>query len=728
MKQTVLISLGPAGRFTEGRRVRDVWYGSRLLAEVTRRVALIVQSARATIDFPRPERLAHPFFPTHRDPNGGVIGALITNIIRFTFDGDEAALRDLLSKARAAGLEYLRDQADDLWHDRRFRCLVVREDFERHKDAIAAGDALAFFAGWGPNGPAAQQMLAAAKKSRIFDAAPTRPGLGRSDQDAGADNVLFEPDPAHGDVYRRLRRARVRAGLAGAERLHLTGLIKRRAVFTTTDANGPNQRFKLPRQPFPSIPWVAAYPWLRGVADDPASNTALTMLREVFSALWDGRTDAVFTRLGPATQRLSTTLSNGGEPDVAQAFDAMSDAIKSGLPAGEDAAQDALALLSSPITEHHPDGRDQVVFDFDPSVLLDDGVSTLRRAVAELGRRKPIGPVYGDGSRTTIEQALRHSGIDFNRMDDVRALAYAGLLAAEGYVETLQRRNGSPEPYYALIEADGDGIGHIMGMLTDAARARLIEALDRFTDRAWRIPERIGGVVFYCGGDEIVTAVPLDELPHVVGELSSLFRPVVDAVFESDLQPSLSFGVAVAHCKENLARVRARASKALDSAKDDRAAADSRIGHLVIDELPRGGVSRVTRGRLDGGPDDALEAITWFKDAIGWRDPAGVERDLFSMSTAAGLIELCNRFEPHDPQVDANPLALKLARTEFSRRSRRSADGRVDDDFVRGFNTFIEGRLERLVSWNEVRGLANSMFLAERLAQTQAQRRPEVNT
>lgn len=344
--------------------------------------------------------------------------------------------------------------------------------------------------------------------------------------------------------------------------------------------------------------------------------------------------------------------------------------------------------------------RDHTCFPFDASLLLEDGPATLR---------------------ALWDRTIPHESPRF-------------LTAAGTTVTTLHRLAGAPEAYYALLAADGDRVGRALEELSDEQVPELVKSLDDFADQAAALVAAHHGRAFYTGGDDILAYVPLDMLlwspagrPFGLLEaLADLFDRHVNTTLKRLRGPtsatSLSFGVALAHVKDDLRNVRRCAEAALRDAKKDgaRREAASAAGitaSLAIRERVRSGAERVCRGSLT---TLTMSLRTWV-DLCRSGD--------LSQRSAHALLELSDRLavdpattdrprtNPSSSDVEAqHPIGLPLARTcELLRRRRRDAGALPDT---------LEQRLVGLKSWDDARTLAHEFLLAERLSRAHALRHP----
>lgn len=251
-------------------------------------------------------------------------------------------------------------------------------------------------------------------------------------------------------------------------------------------------------------------------------------------------------------------------------------------------------------------------------------------------------------------------------------------------VRRLHLECGTPIPYYALVEMDGDGIGVRLSNADLAAHKTLVSRLDGFADEAEERARRFGASVLYAAGDELILLIPVDKALETVTELAKQFHERTGE--------TMSAGVVFAHAKDDLRSVRAAAREALGVAK--RHAVDGGGGMCVV-EIPRSGVPRAVSGGVSELAGD-LDA---------WREAFCDE--VISLRTEQMLLDLHERFST----IDA---AIALARQRIVDQLSRSAKA----------HPRLDARVAELAQWSDVERLAREIRIASRVADIEAQRRP----
>lgn len=119
----------------------------------------------------------------------------------------------------------------------------------------------------------------------------------------------------------------------------------------------------------------------------------------------------------------------------------------------------------------------------------------------------------------------------------------------------------SPSPYYALLIADGDGMGkaieqHAGGPEGHQHHRELSQALSRFSQEVAGIIHGQYGCPIYAGGDDIMALLPLDTVLTCTRTLAQKFAESLQKFAylekdkhgnETEKHPTLSAGIAIVH-------------------------------------------------------------------------------------------------------------------------------------------------------------------------------------
>lgn len=256
------LALGPVQDFiSAARRTRDLWFGSRLLSDISKAAALALEAKHATLIFPAPNALK---------TDAGVANVILARLPEALSPAEARAT------ARNAAIARWEQYAGDVRD-------IVREVIETQVWDEQVGDVVEFYAAAVPVESDAQyararrrvmRLLAGRKACRDFQLAKGR-RLPKSSLDGRRETVLRRRnagDPLLEAAYARVQK---RMRLNPGEQLDAVGVVKRLA-------GGLHAAY-------PSVSRMAADPWLRGVAErDP---NALEELKGICGGLALTRVD-----------------------------------------------------------------------------------------------------------------------------------------------------------------------------------------------------------------------------------------------------------------------------------------------------------------------------------------------------------------------------------------------------------------------------------------------------
>ncbi len=135
---------------------------------------------------------------------------------------------------------------------------------------------------------------------------------------------------------------------------------------------------------------------------------------------------------------------------------------------------------------------------------------------------------------------------------------FASLGEALRKVEQHARQAGlgsEPDPYLAVLVADGDQMGKAIAGLTDSQQHRTFSReLSAFVTEAGTVVREHHGVLVYSGGDDVLAFVPVDRCLACARRLHTVFGSAMDkALAGVDVsKPTLSVGLALGHFLEDL--------------------------------------------------------------------------------------------------------------------------------------------------------------------------------
>ncbi|MFO1429286.1 MAG: type III-B CRISPR-associated protein Cas10/Cmr2 [Candidatus Competibacteraceae bacterium] len=180
------------------------------------------------------------------------------------------------------------------------------------------------------------------------------------------------------------------------------------------------------------------------------------------------------------------------------------------------------------------------------------------------------------------------------------------LRQIKSWVETLQKAPpkglgyGEPEPYLAILVADGDRMGKVLSVITEAKQhCEFSRKLAEFAEKAGNIVEKCNGCLIYSGGDDVLALLPVDRCLECARQLHDEFSKLLEA-WKDDKgnPPTLSVGLAIGHCMEPLEDL-------LDYARSAEKAAKRLTDKngLAVHLYPRSGVSIQVQNQWTEKPD-----------------------------------------------------------------------------------------------------------------------------
>jgi CRISPR-associated protein Cmr2 len=174
----------------------------------------------------------------------------------------------------------------------------------------------------------------------------------------------------------------------------------------------------------------------------------------------------------------------------------------------------------------------------------------------------------------------------------------------------VERLGGEPNPYLAILVADGDKMGAAISSLDSVVKHQTFsQALAGFAGSAKKIVnEDHNGVLIYAGGDDVLAFLPADKCLACARELHDNFGELL-ANFSNEKgnPPTLSVGLAIGHFMENLEDLLEYGRAAEKHAKEP-----DRDG-LAVRLYKRGGAPIKVRVRWTENP---VERITRYAELI----------------------------------------------------------------------------------------------------------------
>ncbi|MCF7936055.1 MAG: type III-B CRISPR-associated protein Cas10/Cmr2 [Synergistales bacterium] len=156
-------------------------------------------------------------------------------------------------------------------------------------------------------------------------------------------------------------------------------------------------------------------------------------------------------------------------------------------------------------------------------------------------------------------------------------------------VDRLIRSYGEPFPYLAVLAADGDHMGALLSEKeTPHDHREFSGELSRFAIEARKEIKKHNGVAVYTGGDDVLAFLPVDQAVDCADKLRKRFADIMEPVAKgSNAAPTLSAGISIAHCLEDLEDLLDFGRKAESLAK----------GKKLPEKEQRNGLAVVVRSR-----------------------------------------------------------------------------------------------------------------------------------
>lgn len=199
-------------------------------------------------------------------------------------------------------------------------------------------------------------------------------------------------------------------------------------------------------------------------------------------------------------------------------------------------------------------------------------------------------------------QALQREGADGQA-----ARQRLGDLQQAIQTQGLYRQYGEPSPYVAVLLADGDRMGELLDRLDGPGQHRRVsQALAAFAQGVPDTVRRYFGHCIYCGGDDVLALLPVDQAVVCARALHEAFAAAL-RLPEAATPPTLSVGIAIGHLMEPRGALLDLARQAEKLAKGDHLPETQRRNALGILLEPRSGVRIAWRERWGKQPDQRLQ-------------------------------------------------------------------------------------------------------------------------
>jgi len=169
--------------------------------------------------------------------------------------------------------------------------------------------------------------------------------------------------------------------------------------------------------------------------------------------------------------------------------------------------------------------------------------------------------------------------------------------------------------YYALLKFDGDSMGDRYKELSDPEEhLHLSQKICIFAGKARKMIEKVGGICIFAGGEDVLAALPLEEIWSMLKKLHKKFGEIVNLENQADF--TFSAGIVIPHLMEPLKNVMNQIDEAEAYAKDYKKGnpADEKNAFSVM-LMKRGGEYRQIRYSFQKA-DQSYQSLETFKQLI----------------------------------------------------------------------------------------------------------------
>lgn len=314
-------------------------------------------------------------------------------------------------------------------------------------------------------------------------------------------------------------------------------------------------------------------------------------------------------------------------------------------------------------------------FPYDGQVLFGSRLPVLMEAARELA---DIQPLQNDGEKLTKIKKLVNE------------------LQKSGY--------GEPNPYFAILVADGDQMGKAISRIDDPVYHRNFSArLSKFAKSARDIVEKdYCGCMVYSGGDDVLAFLPVDTCIAAARKLHYEFGEILrDCPEKGEPSPTLSVGIAIGHIRDPLEDLRTYGKAAEEHAKEP-----DRNGLALHLHTRSGGdpilIREQWREKDKKGLDERMEK--WVKMYLD---------DTFPDKAAYDLKQLAEVYRGWDNPPDPVHIQKDLRRLLSRKRPGEGTSAMQETE-----KQYLE---EEVKSYDDLSRLAKELVMARRIAESYRQ-------
>ncbi len=319
----------------------------------------------------------------------------------------------------------------------------------------------------------------------------------------------------------------------------------------------------------------------------------------------------------------------------------------------------------------------------------------------------------------------RHPDLAKEMGHEIGSQAQQDLTALSAVVSKLTRSVakgglGEPNPYLAIIVADGDRMGAaISNIKAPEDHRRLSAKLSEFSQEAKGVVQVANGVCVYAGGDDVLALVPLDSCLKCARDLHSVFgKSMRDWKTADGKSPTLSVGIAIGHMMESLEDLLGFGRAAEQAAKKsvELGGTDERNALAVLMRNRGADAVRVRDNWLDENDSAALDQrlYRWAELFVKGSLPNKLPYDLRQLVPVYERWPTTNKKEC---EVLEKVLQKDVGRILKRKRSTLLIDERDDISEAEKQNrSFLKDRIGSIKSIADLKSLAEELLIAQQIS------------
>ena len=297
----------------------------------------------------------------------------------------------------------------------------------------------------------------------------------------------------------------------------------------------------------------------------------------------------------------------------------------------------------------------------------------------------------------------------------------------DGQFASLGLSNARPNPYYAILLADGDRMGEVIDAQAEQKihdgehgyeqHRRISQTLSRFAGGVDATVRKHQGALVYAGGDDVLAFVPLHMVLQCAKELAKNFKATLSTFSnKTGKTPTLSVGVAIIHHLKSLQDALDLARVAEKKAKQVKTTQGEEKNALAIIVSKRSGENYNIEGTW-GDIDEYLEQLITFCRA-----------DDIPNGTAYELRNLARRLTVPKGHSDFNILqaAIKADAVRILHRKLYVPLGKLTEEKAKVVEKFLKARLgveqdepPKIQAVDDIEKFINELIIAQVLADAQ---------